>query len=225
MFLTLKIIFLLLTAGLTRSLPISGATESVPLPSDLENAKPFKVPHRFQYLKYMNPYVNESLTSPNETTFQTDERDKLKDQSYNRIEARKSEYEANAISGRPDSLNRYLSQASLADKVVLIVWTLKEIIKLWLSSLDHDSLVKKLYTTAGELNREDVCVPFALGLLAGLVFLVVLNLLKCCLRRFCWRRPVNRIHGYKKRLLNKRNPLEETHHLLVSHCDLSDQEV
>ena len=110
--------------------------------------------------------------------------------------------------------------------MVLITWTVKEILKFRLLSLEDDSYVKKLHTIAGELNLEDVCVPFILGLLAGLVFLIVLKVLRCCLARFCCRRSVNRIGGnYKGRLINKRNPLDETHLLLVSHQDLSDQEV
>ena len=140
-------------------------------------------------------------------------------------------HEANSMNlidplSKINPLNRDLNQTSLLDRMVLITWTVKEVLKLRLLSLGDDSYVKKLHTIAGELNREDVCVPFILGLLAGLVFLIVLKVLRCCLARFCCRKSVNRIGGnYKGRLINKRNPLDETHLLLVSHQDLSDQEV
>lgn len=122
-------------------------------------------------------------------------------------------------------LNRDLNQASLIEKIILILWTLKEILKLRLMSLEEDSYFKRLHSMAGELNREDVCVPFILGLLAGLLFLIILKIFWCCLGRLCCRRSVNRIGRYKSRLINKRSPLDETHHLLVGHHDLSDQEV
>lgn len=212
-FFVFKITLLLLICGLARCLPtVNDATESGP--SSLQGTNPFEMEHP----KYLSPYVHESsrsLKNNYSTQKLTDEKEQMK------------KYEANTTSLVQPKSREHVNQLSLVDKMILVSWTFIEIVKIKLFSLKDDSYVKKLYIAASELNREDVCVPFVLGLLAGLVFLVTLSLCRFCLRRFCCRRPVsvNRIKGYKKRLLNKRIPLDETHRLLMSHHDLSDQEV
>ena len=219
MSLILQVIFIFLMLNeKVKNLPIGNEISNTELPSlDFKNLDQSK----FEYLKHVNQYLNEKLNKLSKNNLKDDLN---KDTTSNNLNDQQNQ--DNQTNQTIQTNEAKLARTSLIDKFILILWTLKEIAKLRLLSLDESSYAKQLYMKANELNREDVCIPFMLGLIAGLIFLIILSILKCCLNRLCSRRhSVNRLNGiYKKRLINKRNPLDETHHLLVNH-NLSDQEI
>lgn len=180
-------------------------TETKDFPIDLENLEPSKL----EYLRYVNKYLNEKLKELSNGNGSIDALDK-------------SMHDLSSKSNETDRSK--LNERSFFDKLTLALWTFEEIVKVKMASLEANGYVKSVYTKANQLKKEDICLPFILGLLSGLLCLTVLNTCKCCLRRlFGCRRYSNRRFGYSNKF-KKRNPLDETHHLLINH-NLSDQEI
>lgn len=216
---------------------------SIDDPDDLKSAK-------IEYLKYVNQYLNENNLSRNvlhgkSTDDATISNELMKltkslmqtpigrSNDSNRINSstnstdRQTNNSTNSTDDPIDEHNHHNKQASFIDRIITRLWSLKELAEIRLRDLEDNEYVKNFYQKANQLRREDVCIPFVLGLISGLVFLILFNILRCCLIRVCFRRryKVNRRLNAFNQKLNKRNALDETHHLLISHHNLSDQEV
>lgn len=214
--LILKIIFILIIKSDNYPLNYEISNSSL-MPLNLENLEPSK----FEYLKYVNNYLN--LKSNRKDSKNLDEPVDLDVGQTKELNETIHNSTINLI--RTNLTNQLVGQMTAKDKLVLFFWTLKDVIKSRIQNLEDNNYLKKIYLKASELNKEDFCIPFMGGLIFGFLFLIVLNLIKKIIRRFCPRRyTVNRIKGYKNSLLNKRNPLDETHHLLIHH-NLSDIEI
>ena len=213
--------------------------------SNLNNLEDSK---KLEYLEFMNHYLNEklnkltknelNLTSTNDTsqmissindTFQmissindtSKTNTSINDTPQTIISTTKLAKSNNQL------INNQTNQLPLLDRIIIGLWSLEEIIKLKLSKLEDDyakNIYKKANQFKNQLKREDICVPFILGLLSGLLLLIILNLLKFCLKCLCCKRRYSLNRRKFIDNFNKRNPLDETHHLLVDH-NLYEQEI
>ena len=205
--------------------------------NDLNNLESAKI----EYLKYVNQYLNEnnlSINAPNGKSADDTSKDAFMKLTKSLMEAQSNDSNrlissTNAIdkqinNSTDDPIEERHKKASFIDRIITRLWSLKELAEVPLRDLEGNEYVKNFYRKANQLRREDVCIPFVLGLISGLVFLILLNILRCCLIRFCFckRYKVNRrLNAFNQKLDKKRNALDETHHLLIGHHNLSDQEV